>query len=64
MNTQILLECFCAPPLQTLVEPHFNFCLHLHLGSFSVFACPPHPHTPETCWRMRVFAFHLLLFVF
>ena len=41
MNSQILLQYSYALPLQTLVEPRLNFCLHFHLGNFSVFALPP-----------------------
>ena len=43
MDSQVLLHYSCALPLQTLVEPHLNFCLHLHLGRFAVFARPPAP---------------------
>ena len=46
MNTQILLQYFCAPPLQTLVEPRFNFCLHF-LGHPFLYPCvflPPPPN--------------------
>ena len=42
MNTQILLQFFCASLLQTLVGPRFNFWLHFpFLGSFFVFSRPP-----------------------
>ena len=42
MNNQMLLQFFCAPPLQTLVEPRFNFCLHFPFSSnFFVFPRPP-----------------------
>ena len=48
MNTQILLQYSCAPPLQTLVEPRFNFCLHfLSLRQFCLFP-PTHPRRPHS----------------
>ena len=39
---------FCGPPLQTLVEPHFNFvCISSHLGSFFCLFPPTHPRRPH-----------------
>ena len=48
MNSQVLSLFLCAPPLQTLVEPHFNFCLHvLSLRQLFCLFPPTHPRRPH-----------------
>ena len=69
MDTQILLPYSCAPPLQTLVEPRFNFRLHFLSLRHFLCLCPPnhprrqrhllvssaaHPPVPNNVWALYI----------